>query len=95
MVQNICPIFSRIPGDLTGGIDLNGHDLADLATLYDDDSRPDASTLAAALFAAADVLANERVVIRHICPRDNMCRLDRESVVNSQHCDLRIEFNVR
>lgn len=79
MVQDICPVFPRIPGDFVWGVNLDGHDLAHFAALDDNDGRPDASASAAALLAAADVLADEWIIVSHIRPWYDVCRLDRES----------------
>lgn len=79
MVKHVRPILSGIPRDFAGRVDFDWHHLADFAALDDDDCRADAAALAAAILAASDVLANERIVVGDICSRDDVCRFYGES----------------
>lgn len=79
MLEHLRPILAHVPRDARGRVDLDRHDLADLAALDDDDDAADAAALAAPLLSPHDVLADEGVAIGHVCPRDNVGTLDRES----------------
>ena len=81
MPEGVGPVVARVPCDPRWRVDLDGHHLADLTTLDDNDSRANATASAAAVLATSDVLANERIIVCDIRPWDNMCGLDRESVL--------------
>lgn len=79
MAKNICPVVSRIPTDAVRRIDFDGHDLAHVATLYDDHYGAYAAALSAPLLATSDVFTNERIVVCDISAWDDVCRLDVKS----------------
>ena len=77
MAEDGGPVVAGVPGDLGGGVDLDGHDLADAGALDDDDERADAAVLAAPLLAALDVADDERVA--DVRARDDVRRADGEA----------------
>ncbi len=77
--EHIGPVVAGIPGDAGRRVNLYGHDLADLTTLDEDYGTTDAAALAATILSPEDVLADEWVVVSHVCPGDNMSGLDGES----------------
>ena len=79
VVEDVGPVVARVPRDARGRVDLDGHDLADVAALDEHDRAADAARLAAAVLAAEDVLADERVVVGHVRAGHDVCRLDGES----------------
>lgn len=89
VLEDVRPVVARVPGDARGRVDLDGHDLGDFAALDEDDRAADAAALPAAVLAPADVLADERVVVGHVRPRDDVRGLDRESVMRRRATDRR------
>lgn len=73
MSQNLLPVLSRIPRDLTRWVDFDGHDLADTTTLHEDDEGANAAAFSASVLAPLDVGGNERVVGSDVGARNDVC----------------------
>lgn len=61
MAHDFSPVVALVPRDFAGGVDFDGHDLADTSALDEDDRCADSSSFAAALLAALDVCSDEGV----------------------------------
>lgn len=73
MPDDLSPVVARVPGDFAGGVDFDGHDLADAATLDEDNGCANAPVATAALFPALNIGSNEGVSACDVCTCYQMC----------------------
>lgn len=78
MMEDLGPVFPGIPGDFAGGINLDGHDLADAGTLDDDNEGANATGGATPLFASLNIADDEGVA--DVCSGNDVCGGYRKSV---------------
>lgn len=78
MAHDFRPVVALVPGDFAWGINFDRHHLADTPALDQDDCCADASSAAASLFAARNVVGDERVSAGDICSGNDVSSLDSE-----------------
>lgn len=77
MREYLSPVVAGVPTDLSGWVNLNGHNLRGAAALDDNDECTDAAILSAALFATLNVGNDKRIA--DVGSWNDVCCSDRES----------------
>lgn len=85
MPGNFCPIITRIPGDLTRGIDLDGHHLGQTTTLDGDHSGTNTTASPASFVSSLNVGGNVCIGSGDICPRNDVGSLESEAKLRIAH----------
>ena len=80
MSEDICPVAALVPRDAVRRVNFDRHNLADLPALDEDHRRADTARLTTPVLATLDVICDERIVVCHVRPRDDVCALNGESV---------------
>lgn len=91
MPENIRPVAPRIPCDAIRGIDLDGHHLAYIAALDENDCCPESSRPTTPLLSPLNISSNKRIVIGDVGARNNVSSLYRESMKGGEEITNEIQ----